>query len=170
MVAKTPTKRLTKRAPSRTPAVIAKQAEAVKMKVAGATYEDIAKILGYADHTGARWAVHAGLAARLDDAGVEELRQIELERLERLHLSRWKKATDGDNEAYVLVLRTMERRAKLLGLDAPVKHLHGGDPDNPLAIDLEVNVSANLKGLSDDELIALRSMSGKLAAGPAAGG
>lgn len=125
MVAKTPHKRLHKRAPSRTPEVIAKQADAVKLKVAGATYEDIARALGYADASGARWAVKAGLAARLDDAGVDELRQVELERLERLQLSRWQKALDAgldsSDDALALVLRIMKQRAELLGLNAPIQ-------------------------------------------------
>jgi hypothetical protein len=120
MVAKTPGKKL-HRAPRRTPEVIAKQADAVKLKVAGATYEDIAHALGYADASGARWAVRAGLAARLDASGVEDLRRLEAERLERMHLSRWKKAVDGDDDAYGLVLQTARQRAALLGLNAPVK-------------------------------------------------
>lgn len=158
--AKTPLKRLQKRAPSRTPEVIAKQADAVKLKVAGATYEEIARALGYADASGARWAVQAGLAARLDDAGTEELRQLEAERLERLHLSRWKRAMDGDDDAYALVLQTAKQRAALLGLNAPVKLQHAGDPDNPLKMDVELD----LKGLSDDELRHLIAIGGKLAA------
>lgn len=59
----------------------------------------------------------------------QAVRQIELERLDALLSSLWTKAADrGDVGAVDRVLRIMERRAKLLGLDAAS----------------EVNVSATL--------------------------
>jgi hypothetical protein len=148
MVAKTPGKKLP-RCPRRTPASVARHAEAVKLKVAGSTYDDIARVLGYADHSGARLAVKAGLNARLDASGTEELRQIELERLERLQLSRWELALDpgldSSDAALDRVLRIMKRRAELLGLDAPVKLQHSGHPDHPVVVKV-------IKGVTFDEL------------------
>ena len=50
-----------------------------------------------------------------------EIRKLEAERLDRLQLSFWQKAIGGDGRALDRVLRIMERRANLLGLD----HAHG---------------------------------------------
>lgn len=164
MVAKSPNKTRPKRSPARTPAVIAKQAAAVELAVKGETYEAIARILGYADHSGARRAVQAGLAEALQKSGVEELRQLELERLERLQSSRWERATGGgDDDAYTLVLQTMKQRAALLGLNAPIQHT--GPENGPINVNVQVNVGLELKQLGDDELAHLQAIAGKLALG-----
>ena len=46
---------------------------------------------------------------------------LELERLDALTLAAWPRARAGDDRAIRVVLRIMQRRAKLLGLDAPLK-------------------------------------------------
>ena len=51
----------------------------------------------------------------------EELRQLELERLDLLTRGLEPMASVGNPGAVNAYLRVMERRAKLLGLDAPVK-------------------------------------------------
>jgi len=146
MVAKTP-KTGTHRRGHKTPRVVQRWADAVALKVGGNTYDEIAIALGYAHRSAARKAVQSGLAETLHDAGTEELRQIEHERLEKLHSSRWPKALEGDgdesDDAYALVLRTMERRAKLLGLDAPVKLQHSGDPEHPVVVKVLRNVKVD---------------------------
>jgi hypothetical protein len=115
------------------------------LKVAGATYDDIARSLGFYDKSHARQAVLAGLKESLQQAGTEEFREIERERLERLHLSRWKRTLDGDDDAAALVLQAARQRAALLGLNAPVKLQHAGDPENPVVVKV-------VKGVRMDEL------------------
>jgi hypothetical protein len=51
----------------------------------------------------------------------DELREIELDRLDRLQRGIWERAKDGDIRAIDAVLRIIDRRARLLGLDAPQK-------------------------------------------------
>ena len=51
-----------------------------------------------------------------------EIFEMELARLDRLLVSIWEKATDGNVAAIDRCLRIMERRARFLGLDAPDKH------------------------------------------------
>lgn len=51
----------------------------------------------------------------------EALRTLELERLDRLWLQCYQSAQQGDLPAVDRCLRIMERRSKLLGLDAPTK-------------------------------------------------
>jgi len=48
------------------------------------------------------------------------VRALELERCDRLQAAVWPAATQGDVAAVAAVLRIMERRARYLGLDAPV--------------------------------------------------
>lgn len=60
------------------------------------------------------------------NARTEELRALELERLDKMFMSLWMKAYDDrgraiDYGAIDRLLRIAERRAKLLGLDAPAK-------------------------------------------------
>jgi hypothetical protein len=119
--------------------------QAAAMRRAGHTYQSIADALGYADPTGAREAVRAALTLTLRESGTDELRKTEMDRLDALQLSRWDAAINGDNEAFALLLRTMKQRADLMGLNAPVKFQHQGDPNNPVVVKV-------LKGVSMDDL------------------
>jgi len=51
-----------------------------------------------------------------------EISRLEQERLDNLQAGVWMAALQGNHGAIDRVLRIMERRAKLLGLDAPVVH------------------------------------------------
>jgi hypothetical protein len=95
-----------------------RQARALELRTAGKGYEAIAAELGYGGPSGAHKAVMAGLKATLREPA-EELRTLELERLDRLLSSLWPVAVRGDQGAVDRVLRVMGRRAKYLGLDAP---------------------------------------------------
>lgn len=62
------------------------------------------------------------------NARTEELRALELERLDKMFMSLWMKAYDDrgraiDYGAIDRLLRIAERRAKLLGLDMPVRSI-----------------------------------------------
>lgn len=50
-----------------------------------------------------------------------DLVSLEMERLDAMLAARMDRAIKGDDGAAEMVLKMMERRAKLLGLDAPVK-------------------------------------------------
>lgn len=97
-----------------------KQRQALELRKAGATYEVIARQLGYAAPVGAEHAVKAALKTLLQEPA-EEVRKLELERLDALLIKMYSDATRGNQGAVDRVLRIMERRARLLGLDAPVK-------------------------------------------------
>ena len=105
---------------------------AVAMRIAGATYSDIARTLEYASATHARQAVERSLAATAGAEGRDQMRFIEARRLERILRSLWPKATsdqiekDGkvyDNPDHLAYARTaiavIDRHARLYGLDAP---------------------------------------------------
>jgi len=106
-----------------------KQAEALKLRQAGASYEQIARQVGYQSAGGAWRALRKALERLHNRESAEEVRQLELSRLDRLILAVWKNAIDGNGDAIDRVLRIMKRRAELLGLDAPkqVKMDHSGE-------------------------------------------
>lgn len=58
---------------------------------------------------------HKALAERVT-VGVDELPRLELDRLDALQAALWPKAVAGDMAAAVVVLRIIERRARVLGL------------------------------------------------------
>lgn len=70
----------------------------------------------YASQSSARRAVKTALL-EVTTVPATELLQLELERLDTLQQAAWVRALKGNAEAYRNVLRTMERRAKYLGLD-----------------------------------------------------
>ena len=72
------------------------------------------------------------------DAGAPEARDAELDRLERLQRSWWLPALSGDERAARVVLSVMDRRAKLLGLDAPIKSEIKVEQVDAASIDAEV--------------------------------
>jgi hypothetical protein len=52
---------------------------------------------------------------------IEEHRELELDRLDILQRTYWQPAVNGNLRAADYVLRVIDKRAKLLGLDAPLK-------------------------------------------------
>jgi hypothetical protein len=103
------------------PDVIDKERQVVELRRAGATYEECARAVGYATAQGAYLAYHRALKRTLLDAGADEMRNVESDRLERLQRAAWPNAMAGETQAINAVIRIMERRARLLGLDAPSK-------------------------------------------------
>lgn len=96
-----------------------RQLKALELRKAGASYRAIAAQLGYS-LTGAYKAVDKALTATLSEAA-EPLRTLELERLDAMQVALWPQARQGNQGAVDRILRIMERRAKLLGLDAPTQ-------------------------------------------------
>lgn len=90
---------------------------AYQLRVAGASYEDIADKLGYASADNCRSTVlnHIKSFYKAEDA--EEIVALEMARLDALQLVAWKSAREGDTRAMQTILKIMERRAKYLGLD-----------------------------------------------------
>lgn len=103
------------------PDVLDKERQALELRRAGATYQDIATAIGYATPQGAYLAYQRALKRTLSDAGAEELREMELDRLDRLQRAVWAKALAGEYPAVDRVLKIMAQRAQYLGLYAPAK-------------------------------------------------
>jgi len=93
-----------------------RQQQALELHKAGVGYQAIADHLGYAGPSGAYKAVEAALQKTLQQPA-DELRGLELERLDTLHRTLWPKAVTGNLRAVDRVLSIMKRRSQLLGLD-----------------------------------------------------
>lgn len=99
---------------------------ATALRLAGATYAEIAESLGLADAAEARGMVERDLATRSEDEGERAaLRLEEAARIERLIRSVWGKATKTDDPEHLPAVRTalalVDRHARLLGLDMPTE-------------------------------------------------
>lgn len=107
--------------------------ECVQMRLAGHSIGAIAAAVKLSPST-----VHAHLTesmaqavARIADTN-EEIRRIEIDRLDLLLVSVWADAMSGSVLHTDRALRIMERRAKLLGLDAPVRAELTGRDGGPM--------------------------------------
>lgn len=102
---------------------------ALEYRKAGYHYDVIADKLHLANK-GAAWKVVQRALRRMVKEPAEDVRALELARLDDLLLGVWDRAKRGDVLSIDRVLRMQERRAELQGLDAPQKRQIGGDPDN----------------------------------------
>jgi hypothetical protein len=100
---------------------INRQWQALEMRKAGVPFDAIARQLGYGGPAGAFKAVESAIQRTLQEPA-DEVRKLELERLDKLLLGLWPAASKGDCRAVERVLAVMDRRARYLGLDAPAKH------------------------------------------------
>ena len=66
----------------------------------------------------------------------DELRVVEADRLDRMQVAHWAAAMRGDVPATAQVIKIMERRARLLGLDAPTATQVTGPGGEQLVIEI----------------------------------
>ena len=92
----------------------ARQAKALELHLAGATYDAIATAVGYASRSGSFKAVQEAMSGLGEAPGMAEAAGTELARLDAMLTGLWPKARRGDVQAVDRVLRIGERRAALL--------------------------------------------------------
>jgi predicted transcriptional regulator len=105
-----------------------KTLKALELRKRGMNYTQIGKKLGCARSTACRYVLSEleNLADKCREEAVH-VRDLELQRLDALYLVAYAEVEDGNIPAIDRCLRIMERRAKLLGLDAAEKVEHSGD-------------------------------------------
>jgi len=132
-----------------------RQVKALELRRSGMSYHEIAAALGIGKSQAQRY-VQAGLASAREQVAAEasDLRAEEVSRLDGMLRGLWPDARKGHLGAVEKVLKIMERRAKLLGLDAPVRLAHGGDGDAPPI------KSENIHAMSDADLERIAAGSG----------
>jgi hypothetical protein len=97
---------------------------AIQMRLAGATWHEIAIALGYPTERQALVATERALVKQLEsDDDREKMRKVAGARLERLLRSVWPKAINPDDPDHLVAVGKardlVDRHAKLFGLDAP---------------------------------------------------
>ncbi len=110
-----------------------RELSAYRLRLAGASYRQIAKAVGYAGPSPAYHAVKRVFASLVQEP-TDEVRQLEVERLDALYMKLWTaiedtgSASEGDQDptpfenldkAAHTLLRISKRRSELIGLDAP---------------------------------------------------
>ena len=96
----------------------AKELKVLDLRRAGFTFQRIAEEVGYATPSGAQRALERIMTRNVPQAP-EEFRWQELDRLDRMQVALWPRAMKGDDKAINTIVRLMERRARLVGIDAP---------------------------------------------------
>jgi hypothetical protein len=102
------------------PEQIDRELAVVNLRRTGLTWEMIAREVGYASPAGA-WKAYERACARTLEEPTAEARRIELDRLDALQYTYWDPAIAGNLRAADFVLKVIDRRAKILGIDAPQK-------------------------------------------------
>lgn len=129
---------------------------AIQLKLAGASYSQIAERLGYSHPNSAYEAVKRAME-RLPNPEAETLRRVHHARLEHLLMVQWPEATQGDPKATQTALAIMDRLAKLHGLDAATQHEHH--------VSGAITQVLVAEGGKDEFIAALRGATGELPSG-----
>lgn len=95
-----------------------KRRKALELRKGGATYDQIATAVGYADGSGARKAIKKALGAVTQEQATE-LRVLQVERYNHMLLTIWPKISAGDERAIGAGLAVMDRINDLTGIRAP---------------------------------------------------
>ena len=147
--------------------------DALDLRLKGLSYAEIAETLK--DGEGGRQYASPGavynaimrLMKYHEHESVEELRQVETARLDRMFEAIWQFALAGGKDAIELALKIQRRRAQLLGLDVPQEVHWKGELEIKRVLLLKIgnrpprliDLSApDLDLLSDEELQVLREM------------
>lgn len=141
--------------PSRiTPQVLERERKVLELRRGGLTFDLIAKQLDYSHASGAHKA-YLNACKRIVMSEVVEIRNIETERLDIAQSSIWNGVLRGDIPSINTLLKIMERRAKLLGLDSPTKAQIEVTTYDTGTIDAEVQRLVGLLGTQNSETRAL---------------
>ena len=103
------------------PAVFKREIKVWEYRVAGFTFEQIAQKLNYANESSARAAFKRYVTRTKDETLANEMRDLHKQRLEIALLAIWPAIENGELEAIKVMLKILERDAKLYGIDMPVK-------------------------------------------------
>jgi len=122
-----------------------RQRKAVELRIMGLTYRQIAEKLGYKSTSSVQKALQAAIRKTLQEP-TDELRAMESAKLDFI----WKgmlsnlQADKLDYKAWEMLLRVMNRRAALLGLDMPARREISGPDGGPLRIDWRAQLASAL--------------------------
>lgn len=127
--------------------------KALELRKSGATYRQIGESIGISMQRAHQLVMdELDRLAQLRLGNVDELRRLELERLEMASIPVVAKLKKGDLRAAMVWIKLSESRRRLLGLDAPLKiaptNIDGDKPYQP----------KDLSGLTEPELSQLADL------------
>jgi hypothetical protein len=140
----------------------AKESRVLDLRRAGFTFQRIAEEVGYATPSGAQRALERIMTRNVPQAP-EEFRWQELDRLDRMQVALWPRAMKGDDRAISTIVRLMERRARLVGIDAPTRvQAEVVNYDGNRDIDGDIERIVNLiRGVDSSEPLAVEGGTGE---------
>ena len=97
-----------------------RRAKAINLRLAGLTYEEIAAECGWNSRQAAQVAIRDSIMAVAGEPS-KELLALHIGRLDKMFGLQYARAVAGDLDAVNGCLKIMERQARLMGMDAPVK-------------------------------------------------
>lgn len=125
-----------------------KRRQALELRKAGATYAQIAQSVGYNDASAAHKAVMKAFGEVIQEP-VNELKTIQVERLNHMLVVLWPKVQQGDERAIGTALMVMNKIDALMGTEA-AQRVTVKNENNILVVD----------GDKDDYIAALKKMAG----------
>jgi hypothetical protein len=133
-----------------------RDAKVFELRIQGFTFEQIAQEAGFSGPSGA-WQAYQRVKGQMVFEPIDELRQLELMRLDAVQHALWDRAINGDLPAVNCVLKIMDLRAKLFGLYKPEK-FEVKKWDFPTTdIDAEVQRIVTIMNEREDEFMARRA-------------
>lgn len=120
-----------------------KDEEALKLKLAGLTYKDIAARMGFVSPIAAANAANRALSKHPDEAEVSKLRRMQYMKLEQMVAALHNRAMRGDLNAVDRILKVFDMENKLFGAYILPTQAH--------TISGEVTEHHDYTGLSDEE-------------------
>lgn len=115
---------------------------AVAMRLSGAPIDAIAETCGFDSPRDAQRAIEKSLAGLVEVEDLKAARALYVSRLDALLIAVWDQAVDQENPEQISYVKTAlaieERRAKLTGADAAIRH----EVYSPTAEQIEAHVKA----------------------------
>lgn len=111
-----------------------RRSQAVKLRIAGISYDAIAKKLGYLDRSHASRDIKKAIHDTIPNEERELLRKIENARLNTLFSAVYPKALSGDYKAHTICQGYDRAIRELNGLDTPIVHEFVGGQDINISI------------------------------------
>ena len=130
-------------------AVRLRDAHAVRLRLQGCTYREVGERLGVGRKMAAR-VVQRGLRA-VERESAAELIELDNQRLDMVWAAMWPHAEAGSAPHAMVCLKALERRARLLGLDAPSRtHVTAHiTAEETAALDAEIDALLTTYGIGD---------------------
>jgi hypothetical protein len=137
----------------------------MELRAQGWTWQRIADDTGYASASAAKTAFDNAIKRTMQPVA-DEVRTLELERLDRFLSYLWTAIEAGDPTAIDKGLKIMDRRAKYLGLDAPIKQqVEVTNYEGGTEVDRELNRLISLLATGDSTQGVMDSAEGTTNAG-----